>query len=80
MQSPLEQLAEAGRVPAGVEAAGQALWAYLHGHILLRTGRPDYEWQKGVLEIGLDALLRGLIRSGDPLAEPRERASRMSKR
>lgn len=70
MQSPLEQLAAAGRVPAGVDAAGQALWAYLHGHILLRTGRPDYEWEKGVLEIGLDALLRGLIRSG-PLDAPR---------
>lgn len=63
MQGPLEQLAAAGRVPVGVEAAGQALWAYLHGHILLRTGRPDYEWEKGVLEIGLDALLHGLIRS-----------------
>lgn len=61
MQNPLEQLGAADRVPAGVEAAGQALWAYLHGHILLRTGRPDYEWEKGVLEIGLDALLRGLI-------------------
>lgn len=79
MQSPLEQLAAAGRVPAGVDAAGQALWAYLHGHILLRTGRPDYEWEKGVLEIGLDALLRGLIRSG-PLEANRARGLRESKR
>jgi AcrR family transcriptional regulator len=61
MQSPLEKLAAEGRVPAGVEAAGQALWAYLHGHILLRTSRPHHAWEKGVLEIGLDALLGGLI-------------------
>lgn len=61
MQSPLERLAAQGRVPAGVEPAGQALWAYLHGHILLRTSRPDHAWEDGVLELGLDALLRGLI-------------------
>lgn len=72
MQSPLERLAAEGRVPDGVEAAGQALWAYLHGHILLRTSRPDHAWEKGVLEIGLDALLRGLVtpaggaRTGSP--------------
>jgi AcrR family transcriptional regulator len=79
MQSPLDRLAAAGCVPAGVEAAGQALWAYLHGHILLRTGRPDYSWEKGVLEIGLDALLAGLIRSG-PHAEGSARASEESNR
>lgn len=62
LQSPLEQLGAEGRVPAGVEPTGQALWAYLHGHILLRTARPDYAWEKDVFEIGLDALLRGLIR------------------
>lgn len=61
MQSPLEKLAAEGRVPVGIEPAGQALWAYLHGHILLRTSRPDYAWEADVLEIGLDALLRGLI-------------------
>lgn len=61
MQGPLEKLAAEGRVPAGVEPAGQALWAYLHGHILLRTSRPDYAWERDVLEIGLDALLRGLV-------------------
>jgi AcrR family transcriptional regulator len=61
MQSPIEKLAAEGRVPAGIEAAGQAIWAYLHGHILLRTARPDYAWARDVLEIGLDALLRGLV-------------------
>src|SRR5690606_3362210 len=62
MQSPLAQLGAEGRVPAGVEPAGQVLWAFLHGHILLRTARPDHPWEKDVLDIGLDALLRGLIR------------------
>jgi len=63
LQSPLVKLAGEGRVPAGVEAASQAIWAYLHGHILLRTSRPAHPWERDVLEIGLDALLRGLIRS-----------------
>ncbi|HEY8493034.1 MAG TPA: TetR/AcrR family transcriptional regulator [Myxococcota bacterium] len=61
LQAPLEKLAAAGRVPAGIEPTGQALWAYLHGHILLRTARPDHPWEPGVLELGLDALVRGLI-------------------
>jgi len=61
MQGPLEKLAAAGRVPAGVEAAGQVIWAYLHGSILLRTSRPAHAWEKGALETGLEALLRGLV-------------------
>jgi AcrR family transcriptional regulator len=72
MQSPLEKLATEGRVPAGVEAAGQAIWAYLHGHILLRTSRPDHAWEPDVLEIGLGALLRGLIQ---PASGARARAA-----
>lgn len=71
LQGPLEKLGAEGRVPAGVEAAGQAIWAYLHGHILLRAARPDYDWEPGVLETGLDALLRGLIQPGrDGAAAP----------
>lgn len=73
LQSPLVELEAQGRVPAGVEAAGQALWAYLHGHILLRTSRPDYPWERGVLEIGLDALLNGLV--GPPPGSPSRAAS-----
>lgn len=61
LQSPLVTLGAEGRVPAGVEAASQAIWAYLHGHILLRTSRPDHPWEAGVLETGLAALLRGLV-------------------
>jgi AcrR family transcriptional regulator len=70
LQSPLLKLAGEGRVPAGVEPAGQAIWAYLHGHILLRTSRSDHPWQRDVLEIGLDALLSGLIRSSAGAAAP----------
>lgn len=61
LQRPLEKLAAAGRLRAGFEPASQALWAYLHGHVLLRTTRPDHPWEAGVLEVGLDALLSGLI-------------------
>lgn len=61
MQGPLEKLAAEGRLLASFDAAGQALWAYLHGHILLRTSRPAHDWVEDALAIGLDALLRGLI-------------------
>jgi AcrR family transcriptional regulator len=61
MQRPLHRLADQGRLPAGFDASGQALWALLHGYILLRTSRPGYEWAPDVLEVGIDALLRGLI-------------------
>jgi AcrR family transcriptional regulator len=70
LQGPLEKLGAEGRVPAGVEVAGQALWAYLHGHILLRTARPEHAWEPDVLETGLDALLRGLIEPGRAAAAP----------
>jgi AcrR family transcriptional regulator len=61
LQRPLALLDAQGRLPAGFEPSSQALWAFLHGYILLRTGRPDYEWASDVLEVGVDALLRSLI-------------------
>jgi AcrR family transcriptional regulator len=61
MQGPLALLDAQGRLPAGFEPTGQALWAFLHGYVLLRTGRPDHEWASNVLEVGVDALLRSLI-------------------
>jgi AcrR family transcriptional regulator len=61
MQRPLEELAARGRLAAGIDPIGQALWAFLHGFILLRSGRADLEWAPDVLEVGLDALLRSVI-------------------
>lgn len=64
LDAPMASLAEAGRLRADVEAARQSLWAFLHGLIALQTSRPDIEWAKGLLETGIDALIRGLVRSG----------------
>jgi AcrR family transcriptional regulator len=60
---PMERLAEAGCLGTNPEVARQSLWAFLHGLIALRSSRPDVEWAKGLLETGIDALIRGLVRS-----------------
>ena len=45
----------------GVEEAVQFVWALLHGLVSLRINRPDYAWSKRILEISVDAALRGLV-------------------
>jgi AcrR family transcriptional regulator len=61
IEAPLVELAGAGRLaPPDVEAAGQVLWAVLHGIISLRTSRPDYPWVRGFEDQTLDAAIRGL--------------------
>lgn len=65
MEAPLEKIAAEGRLSVQRESAAQALWAFLHGFILLRTGRSDIEWMPDVLEVGLDALLQSFIRDAD---------------
>jgi AcrR family transcriptional regulator len=62
LSRPLDQLAAKGRLCVDLEAARQSFWSFLHGFILLRTTRPDLPWAKDVLEVGVDALLRGLVR------------------
>ena len=65
LSRPLDQLEGAGRLSVDLESARQTFWSFLHGFILLRTTRPDLEWAKDVLEVGIDALLRGLLRNGE---------------
>lgn len=65
LSRPLDQLDGAGRLSVDLESARQTFWSFLHGFILLRTTRPDLEWAKDVLEVGIDALLRGLLRNGE---------------
>jgi AcrR family transcriptional regulator len=65
MEAPLEKIAAAGRLTAQRESAAQALWAFLHGFVLLRTSRSDIEWMPDVLEVGFAALLRSFIRDAD---------------
>jgi AcrR family transcriptional regulator len=74
MERPLEQLAAEGRLPAGIDSTRQAIWAFLHGFVLLRSGRTDLSWERDVLEVGLDALLASLVVpavSGGAEAAPR---------
>ena len=65
MEGPLEKIAAAGRLAAGKETVGQAIWAFLHGFVLLRSSRNDIEWMPDVLEVGFAALLQSLIRDAD---------------
>lgn len=74
MERPLVQLAEEGRLRADVEATQQVFWAFLHGFVLLRTHRSDVFFHADVLEVGLEALMRSLIRDAAPPS--REESSR----
>jgi len=65
MEAPLEKIAAEGRLTAQRESAAQALWAFLHGFVLLRTSRSDIEWMPDVLEVGFAALLQSFIRDAD---------------
>ena len=65
LSQPLDQLADQGHLASDLEAARQVFWSFLHGFILLRTTRPDLDWAKDVLDVGVDALLRGLLRDGE---------------
>jgi AcrR family transcriptional regulator len=65
IEAPLTELADGGRLdPPDVEAAGQVLWAVLHGVMSLRTSRPDYAWVRSFEGLTVDAVLRGLLAEG----------------
>jgi AcrR family transcriptional regulator len=75
MEQPLAKLATDGRLIADLDAAQQVVWAFLHGFILLRTHRPDVFFHKNVLEVGIESLLRSLVRDADG-APAREETNR----
>jgi AcrR family transcriptional regulator len=62
MEAPLARLAGEGRLSCDLEVTQQAVWAFLHGFVLLRTHRADVAWHKDLLECGVDALLRSFTR------------------
>jgi AcrR family transcriptional regulator len=67
LEKPWLDLAEAGRLHcANPLAAGQSLWALLHGLTALRAARPEHAWAEDLVEVAVDSLLRGLIK---PAAE-----------
>jgi AcrR family transcriptional regulator len=65
MEGPLEKIAAEGRLTADIETTGQAIWAFLHGFVLLRSSRSDIAWMPDVLEVGFAALLHSFIRDAD---------------
>jgi AcrR family transcriptional regulator len=63
VEEPLGALAAVGRLrDGGVEEAVQFVWALLHGLVSLCISRPDYAWSNRILELSIDAALRGLVR------------------
>jgi AcrR family transcriptional regulator len=64
IEAPIRTLLEAGRLRAGgVEVAVQALWAFAHGLISLGTSRADLDWEPDLVEVAIDGILLGLVRS-----------------
>ncbi len=62
--APLETLEREGRLCSGdLEETRQVVWAFLHGIISLQSTRPHEDWNPNLLDLSLDALIRGCIRS-----------------
>jgi len=62
LEAPLSALLARGQLRApDVEVAVQALWAFCHGLISLRTSRADLPWAPELLDVALDAMLHGLV-------------------
>lgn len=58
------ELAQEGRLLIDdVEGAAQLWWATLHGVVSLRASLPNYAWSPDLLEVAMDTLVRGLIRT-----------------
>ena len=64
--APLETLEQEGRLRSGdLEETRQVAWAFLHGVISLQITRPHEDWNPNLLDLSLDALIRGCIRPHD---------------
>ncbi len=63
LRQPMAQLAvERRMVASDGEAAGQAIWALMHGLISLQTSLPDFAWSDSLLDAAVDMMLHGLPR------------------
>jgi len=72
IEAPIQELATAGRLALPTKTAGQVIWGLTHGITSLRSLRPEQDWASDLESSALDALLRGVIRSGaDPGKEAR---------
>ena len=71
--SPLENLAAQQRLHGDdLEETRQMIWSFLHGLISLQRARPDEPWTPNLLEIAIDAMLRGCIRPKPERASSKE--------
>lgn len=60
---PLEALVGRGDLAAGdLETLRQGLWCLVHGFVLLQTTRPDDDWVPELLDLSLQAMIRGSLR------------------
>jgi len=63
LEKPWNDLGQAGRLYCGdPRAAGQSLWALLHGMTTLRASRPEHDWADDLYKVAVDSMLRGLIK------------------
>lgn len=62
LEAPLEELAAAGELACDAKTFGQALWALMHGMILLQNSRPEIEWADDLFDVSFDAICKGLLR------------------
>lgn len=71
--SPLENLAAQQRLHGDdLEETRQMIWSFLHGLISLQRARPDEPWTPNLLEVAIDAVLRGCIRPESETARSKE--------
>jgi len=69
---PLQELVESGRLgDLDAEAAGQMLWALLHGLMWLPVLEPEVPWVSDLPGRAFSSLLRGMSASAAPLESPR---------
>ena len=64
--APLESFTgEHGFGPDDGAALQRMIWCFVHGMVLMRTLRPEGEWEDDLLPRGLDALIDGArLRAG----------------
>ena len=64
--APLETLEQEGRLYSGdLDETRQVAWAFLHGIISLQNTRPHEDWNPNLLDLSLEALIRGCVRPSD---------------
>ncbi len=72
LEAPFDELAATGQLTANIETVRQALWALLHGMILLQNSRPEIDWAEDLFDVSFDAMCKGLL-CPDPVPDSSNR-------